>query len=81
MRSLIKPCWLIAALLPAHFALGQSDWTDLFNCRNLDGWITTTILTDRHTTHPSGLHPLQQGHAGCRAFLSGVFFVAHFPLG
>ena len=29
---------LLAALLPLHFALGQSGWIDLFNGKNLDGW-------------------------------------------
>ena len=28
----------VAALLPRHFALGQSEWTNLFNPKNLDGW-------------------------------------------
>lgn len=38
MTSLIKKFCLIAALLPFQLALGQSDWTPLFNGKNLDGW-------------------------------------------
>jgi len=38
MRSLIKACWLVAALLPFQVALGESDWISLFNGKNLDGW-------------------------------------------
>ena len=29
---------LLAALLPFHLATGQSDWMDLFNGKDLDGW-------------------------------------------
>lgn len=38
MRSLVKFCWFLATLLPAHIALAQSGWTDLFNGKSLDGW-------------------------------------------
>lgn len=38
MRSLVKFCCLLATLLPAHIALAQSGWTDLFHGENLDGW-------------------------------------------
>lgn len=38
MTSLIKKFCLIAALLPVHFAFGESEWVNLFNGKNLDGW-------------------------------------------
>lgn len=38
MRSLIKPIFLIAALLPFQLAFGEPEWTPLFNGKNLDGW-------------------------------------------
>ena len=38
MTSLIKHFCILTALLPSFAALGQSEWTDLFNGKNLDGW-------------------------------------------